>query len=240
MPMKDVRLAALIAAIAMLVCFAGPGAAVAAGANSSARSAASAAAADKPIVLSKYSKRRAYVAKKSRSAKLSRTKKSTSKVAEKKSDKPAVSSEAANASKSKSELPPTVANARAEEPVSDKLKADEAKNIAALDSADISKLADTSKLDGVQVAAADQLNDVDRSLTEENAVAPATSVLPPVATTPPVQNVKVVKAMPSGDQPQVAKAPDSDPWSTSSLIGKIFVAFGGLLTLASAARMIIA
>jgi len=32
----------------------------------------------------------------------------------------------------------------------------------------------------------------------------------------------------------------SNPWSNSSLIGKIFVAFGSLLTLASAARLMIA
>lgn len=231
MPMKDVRLAAVVAAVAILACFVGPGAAVTASANSSAKS--SAGTADKPIVLSKYSKRRAHAAKKSRTAKISRTRKSSSKVAEKKSDKPDVSSDAANPSKSG--LPSAVANARAEEPVSEKLKADEAKNIAALDSTDIPKLDNN-----VQVAASDQLNDVDRSLTEEAAVAPVAPMAAPAATTPPIQNVKVVKAVPSGEQPQVAKAPDSDPWSKSSLIGKIFVAFGGLLTLASAARMIIA
>lgn len=37
-----------------------------------------------------------------------------------------------------------------------------------------------------------------------------------------------------------ASATSSDTWSRTSLIGKIFVAFGGLLTLASAARLFIA
>ncbi len=37
-----------------------------------------------------------------------------------------------------------------------------------------------------------------------------------------------------------ASATGSDTWSRTSLIGKIFVAFGGLLTLASAARLFIA
>ena len=35
-------------------------------------------------------------------------------------------------------------------------------------------------------------------------------------------------------------APDDTLWSQTSLIGKIFIAFGGLLTVASAARMFIA
>jgi hypothetical protein len=33
---------------------------------------------------------------------------------------------------------------------------------------------------------------------------------------------------------------DDSAWSQTSLIGKIFIAFGGLLTLASAARMFMA
>ena len=37
-----------------------------------------------------------------------------------------------------------------------------------------------------------------------------------------------------------AVSTDDSAWSQTSLIGKIFIAFGGLLTLASAARMFMA
>ena len=72
-----------------------------------------------------------------------------------------------------------------------------------------------------QVVAADQLNEVDRALQESKS-APA-PVKPAVAAAP---------AMASSD--------DNSTWDKTSLIGKVFLAFGGLLTLASAARMFIA
>jgi hypothetical protein len=70
------------------------------------------------------------------------------------------------------------------------------------------------------MVAADQLNEVDRSLSDDRASAATLSMA-------------------------VAQAPyatgDIDStWSQTSLIGKIFVAFGGLLTVASAARMFMA
>jgi hypothetical protein len=71
-----------------------------------------------------------------------------------------------------------------------------------------------------EMVAADQVNEVDRSQGDDKAAAPTLSMA-------------------------VAQAPygtsniDST-WSQTSLIGKIFVAFGGLLTVASAARMFMA
>jgi hypothetical protein len=71
-----------------------------------------------------------------------------------------------------------------------------------------------------EMVAADQVNEADRSVSSDNAQAPTLSMA-------------------------VAQAPygtnniDST-WSQTSLIGKIFVAFGGLLTVASAARMFMA
>ncbi len=63
---------------------------------------------------------------------------------------------------------------------------------------------------------------------------------PPVAVAPPpASNGKIVRAVSSSEKP-VFKGDDSDPWSKTSLIGKIFIAFGSLLTLASAARLFIA
>ncbi len=70
------------------------------------------------------------------------------------------------------------------------------------------------------VVAADQLNDVDRALHEGNAPA-ATSANPPAA-------------------PVMANGQESSTWDQTSLIGKIFIGFGALLTMASAARMFMA
>ena len=68
------------------------------------------------------------------------------------------------------------------------------------------------------IMAADQLNDVDRALREE--AAPITTVSPPTS-------------------PAGAARVESSTWGQTSLIGKIFIGFGALLTVASAARMFI-
>ena len=76
-----------------------------------------------------------------------------------------------------------------------------------------------------ELVAADQLNDVDRALSENrNEDKPAL--------TPTV-------AMAMAQAP-AAISNDDSTWGQTSLIGKIFIAFGGLLTLASAARMFMA
>jgi hypothetical protein len=69
-----------------------------------------------------------------------------------------------------------------------------------------------------QLVAADQLNDLDRA-AQPDATPPSTVGQP----------TGIVAAL----------APHDDTWSQTSLIGKIFIAFGGLLTAASAARMFI-
>lgn len=74
------------------------------------------------------------------------------------------------------------------------------------------------------VVASDQLNNVDRSLTETRS--------PPAAT--------IAMASLSTPLPTATASKDDSTWANTSLIGKIFIAFGGLLTLASAARMMIA
>jgi hypothetical protein len=86
---------------------------------------------------------------------------------------------------------------------------------------DILQTADT------QVVAADQLNDVDRVLHQSQ---------PPAGTL----------TMASADAPVAPAAPmmassnESSTWDQTSLIGKIFIGFGALLTMASAARMFMA
>jgi hypothetical protein len=82
---------------------------------------------------------------------------------------------------------------------------------------------------GAPVVAADQLNDLDRALQEGT---PGTT---PVA-------------LASAEEPAAAAPPavtasahsDSSTWDQTSLIGKIFIGFGALLTMASAARMFMA
>ena len=73
---------------------------------------------------------------------------------------------------------------------------------------------------------ADQNNTIDRSLTPSEQ---------PVATT--TQGVVLAStSRPSSD----AYANDSSTLDKTSLIGKVFIAFGALLTVASAARMFMA
>lgn len=74
--------------------------------------------------------------------------------------------------------------------------------------------------DGTILVAADQLNDVDRSL-RESSPAPSISANPPPA-------------------PVAAVSGESSTWDKTSLIGKIFIGFGALLTMASAVRMFMA
>jgi hypothetical protein len=76
--------------------------------------------------------------------------------------------------------------------------------------------ANTNADNGTFMVAADQLNDVDRTLQEGGSTA-ATVSSPPATT----------------------MTGESSVWDQTSLIGKIFIGFGALLTMASAARMFI-
>jgi hypothetical protein len=77
--------------------------------------------------------------------------------------------------------------------------------------------ANASTNTGTFMVAADQLNDADRTL-QEGSSTPATS-----ASSPPA--------------PATAITGESTALDQTSLIGKIFIGFGALLTMASAARM---
>jgi hypothetical protein len=80
-----------------------------------------------------------------------------------------------------------------------------------------------------QVVANDQLNDADRTVRETPP--PAQAASPPVA----------VASSEAPAQRTVAMADDDHSlWDETSLIGKVFIAFGTLLTIASAARMFMA
>ena len=75
-----------------------------------------------------------------------------------------------------------------------------------------------------QVVEADQLNEADKTLQEQ---APPSQTTVAVAPTRPAT---AAKPAPS----------ETSTWDQTSLIGKIFIAFGALLTVASAARMFMA
>ena len=74
------------------------------------------------------------------------------------------------------------------------------------------------------VVASDQLNDLDRALQQ----------------TPATQTVALAVTRPTPTSPVQASSNDTSAWDQTSLIGKIFIAFGALLTMASAARMFMA
>jgi hypothetical protein len=132
-----------------------------------------------------------------------------------------------------STLPPAVANANAE--LSTDTSAGDASAMSTRASANLQMAAepeatDTQASEQVDngVVEADQLNDVDRALAENSAPAPLMTM---AAANAPATAAPSVQATASTEE---------TAWSQSSIIGKIFIAFGGLLTLASAARMFMA
>jgi hypothetical protein len=78
-----------------------------------------------------------------------------------------------------------------------------------------------------QAAAPDQLSDTDRAL--KDSVAAQTNTQAPSSETPA-----------SRAAPVMAASGEHSVWDETSLIGKIFIGFGALLTIASAARMFMA
>jgi hypothetical protein len=124
-----------------------------------------------------------------------------------------------------SQMPPTVANANAQLMSTDspaasaKAMSERVKSILQGATADASP---------APIVAADQLNDVDRALHEAT---PATPVALASSDAPVPASPRAVAA---------ANNSDNSTWDQTSLIGKIFIGFGALLTMASAARMFIA
>jgi hypothetical protein len=203
---------ALILATGLLVCLAGP--ASAAGGDSATPASKSASAnSGKSIKHGSRHWRRHAHRKHSRPAPKSAE---TSKTADK---------DTADASKAAPEIPASVANANAEMGTGD--PATEGANASAKASASVQATAD--KPAGAQaptdaVAASDQLNDVDRALQE----------------TPAPQTVGIAPIKPAVAAPAQASDDHSSSWAQASLLGKIFIGFGALLTMASAARMFMA
>lgn len=221
MQIRDTGLAALaVAGFGLWMCVSAPAQADPAGATAK-------KSADAPIVLSKFNKKTTHASAKtqSRSAHAGHGAKLADAATRGKSSKPD------DALKNLAMLP-SVANARAAMITTDPQSRadDEARNIAATDDNEI------VTMNGVQIASAEQLNDIDRAMADDKTESKSEDV---VVTAPAPPSDRIIRAMPSAER-HMFTSDQSDPWSKTSLIGKIFVAFGSLLTLASAARLIVA
>jgi len=126
-----------------------------------------------------------------------------------------------------SAIPPSVANANAQLTSADTPSGKAAKAMTAHANDILQTAPDSPSAADSQIVSADQLNDVDRALHETR---PSSATL----------------AMASADAPATPAAPamassnEPSAWDQTSLIGKIFIGFGALLTMASAARMFMA
>jgi hypothetical protein len=214
MTIKASGRSALILATGLFVCLAGPSHAAAAANNPAAGATSETAGA--PVALDKYAKHgsrhlKKYVHRRS------------GKVALKPS--PDAKADAADDGDDQTAIPPSVANANAQLPSADSPTGDAAKAMTARAN-DILQTAPDRPAD-TQVVAADQLNDVDRALHETAPVAPALAMASADAPAPPAS-------------PVMANSGEPSSWDQASLIGKIFIGFGALLTMASAARMFMA
>ncbi|RXH20082.1 hypothetical protein [Bradyrhizobium guangzhouense] len=127
-----------------------------------------------------------------------------------------------------SQMPPEVANANAQLPAADAPPAAAASAMTGRANDNVQAAADNTAAPGAenQLVPPDQLNDLDRALQQDN---------------PPAQKavIAATDAQPR-PAPVMASSQPSSAWDQSSLIGKIFIGVGTLLTLASAARMFMA
>ncbi|HEV7411041.1 MAG TPA: hypothetical protein VGO01_21375 [Bradyrhizobium sp.] len=134
-------------------------------------------------------------------------------------------------------LPPSVANANAQLAAADApagsatALSSQARDRLQIMAANASDPQAQSPAANTELVAADELNDVDRALSEngndDKDKAPSATLAMAAAQAPAQTQAAAVST-------------DDSAWNQTTLIGKIFIAFGGLLTLASAARMFMA
>jgi hypothetical protein len=218
MTIKASGRSALILATGLFVCFAGPSQAAATADGTATSSKSASSKPDSAAETAKHATRHWKKVAHRRSSKIA-----LKSIAPKKA--PDV---AADDGEDAAALPPSVANANAQLTATDlpsgNAKAMTAQANAFLQAAQDSS-ADAQSAVETQIVAADQLNDVDRRLHDSKE---------PAAT----------QAMASADVPAAApvtaNSHESSTWDQTSLIGKIFIGFGALLTMASAARMFMA
>ncbi len=220
---RVIRRSLIVAAATLMPCFVGASQAAPAAQSASTAQASSA----RPLKLTHATKRKAHRVRKSsrhrRSERHARTTTKAAKVEETrklnkaKQEAPPEPSTPEPSSLEPSSLEPAVANAHAE------LTAGDPQPQTPMES---DKTASNNATAGsVHIAATDQLNDINRDANAATAT-PSPSV-----------------SMASYSESRAAfahTASEGDAWDQASLIGKIFIAFGTLLTLASAARLMIA
>jgi hypothetical protein len=222
MTIKASRRSALILATGLFVCLAGPSQAAEAGADATPASKLETAAA--PGATHKYARHGTRHWKKYAHRRYGKIARKSA------ADRTA---DASDNAEHPSAIPLSVANANAQLTSADSSTGIAAKALPAR-AGDIPPAAPDSPADArpaadAQVVSADQLNDVDRALHES----------PPPASTAPASGVAVASAE-TPAAPVAAVPNESSAWDQTSLIGKIFIGFGALLTMASAARMFMA
>jgi hypothetical protein len=177
--------------------------------------------AEKPAETTRYVKHRRHYAR-------HRTSKTAQKSEDRVSKKDATP--AADAAPASSAMPSSVANANAQLAAADTPTAAAATAMTVRANDNVQAAADNTAAapdGGSQVVASDQLNDVDRTLQQDR---------PPASSTV----LAAAEAQPRPAPVMAASGSESSTWDQTSLIGKIFIGFGSLLTLASAARMFMA
>jgi hypothetical protein len=206
------------------ICFAGPSQA-AAGTDDAAASSTPASAPAAPIALSKYAKHSSQHGKKSAQRK-------SDDVAQQSPGKKAGAAETAADNNApsmppSSAIPPSIANANAQLSPTGAL-AGSARAMSERANSIVQASSDASSAADVPIVSADQLNDLDRALHENP---PPSAALTMASATMPVM---------ATSSPLMATGNGNTTWDRTSLIGKIFIGFGVLLTMASAVRMFIA
>src|SRR4051812_13789331 len=204
---------ALILATGLFVCFAGPSRAEP-GDETVTASTRSEKAGGAPVALNKFAKSR-------HSKKY--TQRKSSKVALKSSVAKKTTLVADDTGNDSTEIPPSIANANAQlasaepSPPAGSARAMSAKaNTMLLAAAD--KPAEAPQAAETDVVAPDQLNDLDRALQESKPAAPKLTMAS-------------VEAPAAPAVPVVASSKEDSTWDQTSLIGKMFIAFGALLTM---------
>ena len=217
---------ALIVAAGLFVCFAGPSSVTSAGAGSAAASSRSDNATSSKSVRhgSRHWKRYAHRKYARAASKSAETRKTAEKDAADTSGDtlPAIPASVANANAQMTSAQMTSADAPAGSASALSTAMSAKASTMLLAAAD--KPADAQAPADAAVVASDQLNDVDRALQES----------------PSTQTVAMASARPAQAAAVLASSNDSATWDQTSVIGKIFIAFGALLTMASAARMFMA
>jgi hypothetical protein len=191
--------------------------------------AASEAATDsKPLALAKFAKHHGHKKVAHRHARGSKSAKADSAA---KHDQ--ANDDDAEETVSKPTLPPPVADAHAELSTGDTQSKADASTLTEADKT----AGPVTTSDGVQIAASDQLNDMDRDMN----AAPAQNTEPaPVVAPAAAATTSVYTPVAAAETQQMSSSEaHSGVGDKVSLIGKIFVAFGTMLTLASAVRLLI-